>query len=255
MNDLKFNIDENKCIHCGECVVTCQTGAHKIIDGMHVFDREQCMACGECAKKCFGEALTYYGREVSIEELLPLLLEDKDFYDASGGGVTLSGGECLCQADFCAKLLRALKENGVNTAIDTCGMVSREALDKVIPFTDNFLYDIKAIDEGVHVKCTGHSNKLILENIAYLDSIGKEIEVRIPYVPDYNNDQMEKIAVFLKQLKNVKKVKVLPYHNYAGSKYKALGIENILPERLPTVEEIVEAENYFSVSSSISGKK
>ena len=236
---------ENKCIHCGECVSACVAGAHKILDNKHVFCRENCMSCGRCVEKCLGEALTYYGREVSVDELLPILLEDKDFYDNSGGGVTLSGGECLCQADFCAELLKALKESGVHTAVDTCGMVSREAFDKVIPYTDIFLYDIKAIDEDVHVKCTGYSNKLILENIIYLDSLGKDIEVRIPYVPEYNDNQIEKIAAFLKPLKHVKKVRVLPYHNYAGSKYDALGMESNLPKRIPTKDEIANAEQLY----------
>ena len=124
-------------------------------------------------------------------------------------------------------------------------MVSRAAFDKVIPYTDIFLYDIKAIDEEVHIKCTGYSNKLILDNIKYLDSLGKMIEVRIPYVPEYNDNQLEKISEFLKTLSNVKAVKVLPYHNFAGSKYKALGMENSLPLKLPTEEEILEAEKMF----------
>ncbi len=232
---------ENKCIHCGECVTVCPNGAQRILNDMHVFDRENCIGCGACVSQCLREALLYYGKEVTVDEILPLLLEDKDFYDTSGGGVTLSGGECLCQADFCAELLKALKEQGIHTAVDTCGMVSREAFDMVIPYTDIFLYDIKAIDEDVHVKCTGYSNKLILENIKYLDSLAKDIEVRIPYVPDYNDNQMEKIAEFLKPLKNVKKVRVLPYHSYAGSKYEALGMKNSLPKRLPTEEELKQS--------------
>ena len=236
---------ENKCIHCGECVAACPNGAQMILNDVHVFDRERCIGCGVCASKCLGEALTFYGRKVTVEELLPVLLEDKDFYDTSGGGVTISGGECLCQADFCQELLKALKEQGIHTAVDTCGMVTKEALDKVIPYTDIFLYDIKAIDEDVHIKCTGYSNKLIIENIKYLDSLGKTIEVRIPYVPEYNDNQMEKIAEFLKPLQSVKKVKVLPYHNYAGSKYEALGMENSLPLSLPTEEEIMQAEKLF----------
>lgn len=114
-----------------------------------------------------------------------------------------------------------------------------------MPYTDIFLYDIKAIEEDVHIKCTGHSNKQILENIKYIDSCGKAIEVRIPYVPEFNDNQIEKIALFLKPLKNIKAVKVLPYHNYAGSKYSALGLENNLPPILPTDEQITLAQQRF----------
>ena len=213
------------------------------------FYENKCIGCGECKKErftvegCLGDARVLYGKEMTIEELLPLLLEDKDFYETSGGGVTLSGGECLCQSDFCAELLKALKKEGINTAVDTCGFVSKEAIDKVLPYTDTFLYDIKAIDEDVHIKCTGQSNKVILYNLKYIDSLGKKIEIRIPYVPEYNSNQIKKIAEFLKQLKNIKAVKVLPYHNYAGSKYAALGMENTLPQILPTEEEIKKAED------------
>ena len=216
------------------------------------FYKNKCIGCGECrkedfsTKECLGEAQVFYGKEMTVEELLPVLLEDKDFYDTSGGGVTLSGGECLCQSDFCAELLKALKEEGINTAVDTCGFVPKVNIDKVIPYTDIFLYDIKAIDEDVHSKCTGQSNKLILENIRYIDSLGKPIEVRIPYVPEYNTDQIEKIAEFLKPLKNIKAVKVLPYHNYAGSKYEALNMENTLPKILPSEEEIKKAEDLLA---------
>lgn len=213
--------------------------------------KNKCIGCGECKRKdfspndCLGGAKVLYGKEMSIGELLPLLLEDKDFYETSSGGVTISGGECLCQAVFCAELLKALKEYGINTAVDTCGFVPKENIDKVLPYTDVFLYDIKAIDEDVHIKCTGKPNDLILENIKYIDSCGKDIEVRIPYVPEYNSTQIDKIAEFLKPLKNIKKVKVLPYHNFAGSKYEALGMENTLPEKLPTDTEIEKAQAKF----------
>ena len=114
---------------------------------------------------CFGGALTLYGKEASVGELVKSLLNDRAFYDNSGGGVTLSGGECLIYSDFCAELLKELKENGVHTAVDTCGYVSRAAFNKVIPYTDVFLYDIKAYDDDVHRKCTGHGNREILENL------------------------------------------------------------------------------------------
>lgn len=237
---------EHKCIGCGECAVVCPEAAHIMGENGHIFDREKCIACGKCEEACLGEALKLYGKEMDSDEVLELLLADKMFYEESGGGITLSGGECLMQADFCAELLAKCKEKGLNTAVDTCGLVPKESLDKVISYTDVFLYDIKAIDENVHIKCTGVSNKLILENIKYLDDAGCNIEVRIPYVPGYNDDQIEKIAEFLKNIKNLVRVRVLPYHNYAGSKYGSLGMVNTLPESIPSDEEIKKAESNFS---------
>ena len=190
-----------------------------------------------------GKALSFYEKEISVDELLPVLLEDREFYKNSNGGVTLSGGECLMQPDFCAELLQRLKAEGVNTAVDTCGFVPKDTIEKVIPYTDIFLYDIKAFDEDVHIKCTGHTNKPILENLRYIDSRGKAVEIRIPYVPKFNDDQIEKIADFLSTLKNITKIRVLPYHNYAGSKYKALDMSNTLPEILPSEDELKTARD------------
>lgn len=240
--DFKFQLAyyQDKCMNCGKCVAACPTGAHKITDRGHTFERALCVACGKCAKTCLGTALTFYGKEVTVEELLPILLEDKDFYETSGGGVTLSGGECLCQVDFCIELLKSLKEHGIKTAIDTCGFVSKESIDKVIPYTDVFLYDIKAVDDNVHFRCTGQSNKTILENLRYIDDCGKNIEIRIPYVPGYNADQIEPIIKIMLELKNIVKVRVLPYHNYAGSKYDSLDMKNTLPEVVPSQSEIDE---------------
>lgn len=221
---------ENKCSLCGKCQNTCKNNAHIIENGKHSFIKEKCLSCGKCSDECFSSALTLYGKEMTVDELIPLLLEDKDFYDTSDGGVTLSGGECLMQADFCRELLKKLKENDIHTAVDTCGFVQKSAFDKVIPYTDIFLYDIKAIDEDVHIKCTGQSNKIILENLKYIDDLGKKIEIRVPYHPDLNGNQIKKMANLFKTLKNLTKVRVLPYHNYAGSKYDALGMENTLPD-------------------------
>ncbi len=228
----------DKCVSCGACGAVCPEKAHDFSEGIHRFDREKCIACGKCEAVCFHGALKFYGREMSVTELLPILLEDRDFYDSTGGGVTLSGGECLMQADFCAELLRALKDHGIRTAVDTCGFVSKEAIDKVLPYTDVFLYDLKAMDEQVHIHCTGHANGRILENLRYIHGCGGKIEVRIPYVPGYNDDQVEKIAAFLGKLDHTCKVRVLPYHNYAGSKYESLGMKCTLPERLPNDAEI-----------------
>lgn len=232
----------DKCIGCGECVSVCPSGAHTITGNRHHFLRDLCVSCGNCENACLGEALKFYGREMSVEALLPLLLEDRDFYETSGGGVTLSGGECLCQADFCAELLKQLKAKGIHTAVDTCGFVPRENIDLVLPYTDQFLYDIKAMDESVHIRCSGRSNRRILENLRYIDSMGKQIEIRIPFVPEYNAGEIGSIREFLKGFQHIAGVKVLPYHNYAGSKYAALDMPNTLPAVLPTAEALQEAE-------------
>ncbi|HJA92666.1 MAG TPA: glycyl-radical enzyme activating protein [Candidatus Eisenbergiella merdipullorum] len=238
---------EHKCVGCGKCVKICPPKAHEIKNSVHIFTRNLCIECGQCEEVCLGNALKLYGKEFTVSELMPLLLEDRDFYDHSGGGVTLSGGECLAQADFCSELLKELKKEAVSTAVDTCGFVAREALDKVMPYTDVFLYDIKAIDEDVHIKCTGQPNTVILENLKYLDRKNCKIEIRVPYVPGWNDNQIGKIADFLSKLKNIIRVRVLPYHNYAASKYEALGMKNTLPDQLPTDKMIKEAEAQLGI--------
>ncbi len=236
---------EEKCVNCFACSKVCPSGAHQEKEGKHIFLREKCSGCGVCELVCPGDALTFYGKSMTVDEVLPLLLEDRAFYEESGGGVTLSGGECLMYPEFCRELLKKLKAEGIHTAVDTCGFVTKKTLDRVLPFVDLFLYDIKPIDRDVHKKCTGVENDIILENLKYLDTLGKEIEVRIPFVPELNKGEMEKIANSLKPLQNIKRVRILKYHNYAGSKYRALSMKNTLPEQLPSEEEVKEAGRFF----------
>lgn len=221
----------HKCIGCGKCAEIC--ACHTFSGNMHIIDRAKCTMCERCVDICPQSALEIFGKEADTDDICAALLKDKDFYSESGGGITLSGGECLIQSEACLEILKTMKKNGINTAIDTCGFVSREAIDKVMPYTDIFLYDIKAIDEDIHVKCTGQSNKIILENLVYLDGCGAKSEIRIPCIPGYNDSQINKIKKFLSSLNNVTKIRILPYHNYAASKYTALEMDNTLPEMLP----------------------
>ena len=237
----------NNCINCGECVNVCENNAHEISNNLHKFNHNLCNNCGKCEEVCLGNAIKLYGKSYSVEELVEILLTDKKFYDNSNGGVTLSGGECLIYADFCCELAKRLKEHNVHIAVDTCGYVNQEAFEKIAPYTDLFLYDIKAIDNETHIKCTGKSNDIILANLKYIDKLNIPIYIRIPYVPEYNDNEIDKIAEFIKPFKNIKRVEVLAYHNYASSRYDALNMENTLPTVMPKCDEIDNAQSKFSI--------
>lgn len=218
----------HKCVGCGECA-DCPNGAVLFVDSKATVDRNACVACGICAEKCIFSAREYFGKEVEAGALVDELLSDRPFFESSGGGVTLSGGECLLQESFALELLKKLKQKGINTAVDTCGQVPRSVFESVIPYVDTFLYDIKAIDRKVHERCTGRENSLILSNFDYLCSRGCNVEVRIPLVVGYNDGEIERIGEFL-QGKPVKKVTVLKYHDLARSKFAALGMNDTMPE-------------------------
>ena len=146
------------------------------------------------------------------------------------------------QIDLCVETAKILKKHDINIAIDTCGFVPRETIDKIIPYADTFLFDIKAIDENVHKMCTGVSNKLILDNIRYIDSLTIPMEIRYPYIPTMNDKEAEKIAEFVKNLNSVKAFRLLPYHNYAERKYESLGLCYPLANiPLPAKDEIALA--------------
>ena len=233
----------HKCTLCQACKSICKSNAHIFTD-THTIDRAKCVACGECVDECFSDALTLFGKKVTVKEILPELLEDRDFYENSGGGVTISGGECLIQADFVKELLEELKKENIHTAVDTCGFVPQSAFMKVMPYTDLFLYDIKAFSEQTHIRCTGQSNKLIWENLEYLLKSNKRVIVRIPYVPQYNSHEIEDIAKKLSELGNISAIDVLKYHNFSDSKYSALDIENTMPTvASPTDTEIEKAKS------------
>lgn len=229
----------HKCVNCGACAAVCPNGAHSIKNGMHTYTRELCSVCGKCTTVCQGHALSVFGKKITPQDILPDLLTDKCFFESSGGGITVSGGEPLLQPDFTSELFSLLKKESVHTALDTCLAVSKTALEKVMPFVDLYLVDIKAIDEEVHRQCTGVSNRLILQNFEYLYALGKKIEIRIPYIPEKNASEMEKIADYLKQFPQILGVKVLAYHDLSRSKYAALGIPYAMGAcAVPVTEDI-----------------
>ena len=256
----QLNFLAHKCVQCRACESVCPIGAHHFEGETHRIDRAACRACGKCVEVCPADAIGIYGKTVTTEELIPELLADKDFYDCSGGGVTLSGGECLCQAEFCAELLKVLKKEGIHTAVDTCGNVPTKAFDQVLDDTDLFLYDVKHMIAAEHEKLTGYSNTLILDNLKYITNCGAKVEIRIPLIPGCNDDDenLYKTGAFLAGLTGITKVKVLPYNPYAHSKYTALDMPYTMPEGTgQTDDEIASAVKILKESglNAVSGRE
>lgn len=210
------------------------------------FFKNKCIGCNFCqgkldeksAEVCPTNAKVLFGQEYTLDELLNEVLKDRDFFKNGNGGVTFSGGECLAQSEFAISLAKRFFEEGISVYIDTCGFVKRETFEKIIPYTDKFLYDIKAISPDVHKRCTGVDNALILENLKFLCEKGCRIEVRYPLVKGYNDLECENIAKFLSSLRGITKVKVLQYHSFSASRYEALGMLNTLPNTQTTLQDV-----------------
>ena len=227
---------KEKCIGCNSCLSVCKENI--FLNRTPPFSA--CSFCRDCVNACPTNALTVYGKEYGLDELLSVVLQDEDFFRNGQGGVTLSGGECLSQHNFIIPFAKNLFEKGISVNVDTCGFVKREIFERILPFVDTFLYDIKAFDEIVHTRLTGQSNTLILQNLQYLSKMGVKIEIRYPLVMGFNDTECENIAKFLSQL-NITKVKVLQYHRYASSRYEALGLENTLPLTTTTFDDVEKA--------------
>ncbi|MBQ7152797.1 MAG: glycyl-radical enzyme activating protein [Clostridia bacterium] len=200
-----------------------------------LFYRDRCVGCGRCAGisvkdenfVCYSGAKEICGKDYSVEELAGIILRDKVFYDATGGGVTFSGGECMLQEEFLAKILSRCKQSGVGTAVDTAGNVPWESFEKILSCTDYFLYDLKCVSPDLHLAGTGVSNERILTNLSRLcASCPDRVIIRVPVVPGFNTgkDELEKMAAFLGTLR-FKKLELLPYHKMGEAKYAALGLE------------------------------
>lgn len=191
---------------------------------------EKCVGCGECkniendlgkAEVCKEHARKIYGKEYTVAQLVEIALKDKCYYDVTDGGVTLSGGECMLYPDFVAELSKMLKEKGIGVFIDTAGNVAYKEFEKVLPYVDGFLYDIKCLDEKIHISGTGASNSLILENFYKLIKTDKKIIVRIPEIPNFNEGkEKDKVVKLCKNLGI--ECEVLEYHEYGISKQKSL---------------------------------
>lgn len=220
---------EDRCTLCGDCISTCQQGAIGLDAGRLVLDQSLCIGCGDCVNACPNGARELAGREMSVEQIISEVVSDTLFYEESGGGVTLSGGEPLMQAKFARDIAARCHELDIHTALDTSGYASEEALIKVADVIDLFLYDIKVVDDTVHLAHTGVSNRSILHNLRVLDEMRKRIWIRFPLLPGVNDDgrSLSDLVDLLAPLRAVEAIQVLPYHQAGAGKYRRLGREYI----------------------------
>lgn len=211
-----------RCVRCYSCVGACPPGAiSKDAGGAVVIDRTKCDLCGKCAEACLYDAMQIVGREMSVDEVMAEVEKDRIFYEQSGGGVTLSGGDPLVQAEFAGAVLDACRARGFHTALDTAGLAPSGPFERLARRADLVLYDLKVVDEGRHEAFTGVSNAAILDNLRRLAAAGPEVWIRIPLVPGVNDDEdnIGRTIGLLGSLGKIRRVGLLPYH--AGGLDKA----------------------------------
>lgn len=243
-----------RCIACAQCVIACPNHAHEMHDGVHVFLREKCDLNGTCVEACCSRALQMEGRVMTADQVMDEILPDKPFYQSSGGGVTLSGGEPALSNDFAREILEQCKNHGVHTAIETCGEVPWTSLEALLPFTDLVMMDIKHLDSGKHQLATGHPNHRILSNARRLALSGKTIIFRTPVVPSVNDTEEEiiQIATCVRELMELGKsaarngsgeirYELLTFHKLAAGKYPSLGRDYIAHDVEPPTKERMTA--------------
>lgn len=228
----------DKCIACGACVEACPRGAQVLLDHQRIYLRDICESCGRCADACFARALVVKGQALSVEQVIAQVDEDRPYYEASGGGVTFSGGEPLLQLEFLSECLRAARQRGLHTAVDTAANVPWAVFEELLPLADLFLVDLKALDGEKHRRGTGSGNARILENLRRLGDDRAEVWVRVPIIPGFNDDPSElgSIADFLADLRGVRRVELLPFHHLGAGKYESLGAEYRTRDLKPPTE-------------------
>ena len=249
----ELGIIRDLCNRCGKCIDACP---EKVIrcntDTVLQIDRDGCTACGECVNVCYPGALTIYGRQANIDDVVKEVCRDKSFFESSGGGVTVSGGEPLHQADFVAALFEKCREADIHTCLDTSGHTDSEKLEKVLDFADYVLFDIKHMDPAIHRRFTGQPNALILENAKIVATSGVEILFRIPLIAGVNDtiSNITETARFIKSLGAGIAVELLPYHGLGAGKYKTLdkpypgkSFTAPVPEQVQSVKQKFEQFN------------
>jgi pyruvate formate lyase activating enzyme len=245
---------ETLCKGCGKCLEVCENGAIRPSEAGHRIDYALCRTCASCRDQCYSGALVRYGEPMSVAEVWDAVRRDKMFYDESGGGVTVSGGEPLLHPAFVRELFELSRQEQIDTCVETCGCVGPEAFLEVVPVTDHFLFDLKLMDSEAHRKYTGQSNERILKNAALLIEKGADVLFRQPLVPGINDaiENIEATARFLTGLsKTAAKLQLMPFHRMGQSKYKALGILYTMYGLSAVDDEQVEAARKAYVERGI----
>lgn len=243
-------LDKSNCVCCGVCVAVCPTGSSVLSEDSSTIDRVKCTGCGKCVEACPNGARSLVGKYVTVDEVMQEVLRDRKFYKNSGGGITLSGGEPTAQPEFALAILRRSKEEGLHTALDTCGYAPWSTLEKILEYTDLALYDIKHMDPVKHREATGVSNDLILENAKRIARY-KPMRVRVPIVPGFNDSVKDITAIvdFVKSSLGSVPIDLLTYNNLCESKYLRLDrtyiqLEGKSEEAMKELESIYLSETY-----------
>ena len=247
------------CIKCGRCYEACPENALLIIDGERVFKRNLCTFCGICVEECCSGALVLKGKEYTVDEVLKEVESDRPFYEKSGGGMTLSGGEPLAQPEFSQQLLRYAKSHEIHTVVDTSGYVQWKVIEGILQWTDLFLFDIKCYSNKLHKHLTGVDNSRIKLNFKELLERDIPLIARIPIIPGFNNKpiEMKSIANMIRKINPSTTVHLMPYHQFAEQKYSRIGLEyRLCGMRPPSVDELKSLSrifNDFGISTRIMG--
>ncbi len=230
----------NKCIRCGVCLEKCPSGALSVQDDEIARNRNVCIGCHTCVEECYAGAHHLIGKTYSTEDLCNIAEEDRGFFENSGGGVTVSGGEPTVQYSFLKELLKALHEKDFHVALQTNLKASWDKYEELLPYVDYFMCDLKVLDKEAHRYWTGTDNELILANMVRLDASGKRYCVRTPVVPGVNDrkEQLRQMSDFVSKLKHAEKYELIPFHPLASYKYKDLGMKY----EFETVKEIPKNE-------------
>jgi pyruvate formate lyase activating enzyme len=222
-----------KCIACGDCISVCPPQAlSRDADGRAVVAWKRCTGCGKCPPTCAPQALEIVGREATVAEVLEVVLRDRAYYAASGGGVTLSGGEPLLQPEFAAALLREARGHGLHRCVETSGFAVWGTLRELIPLVDLWLFDFKETDPRLHEKFVGKPHDLILANLRQLHATGAKILLRCPMVPGHNarREHLDGIVALVRDLPRIEGVELLPYYDLWRAKLSRFGLESRLPD-------------------------